>query len=66
MICFQESSISEDSMQQLLYLDVYSRCHVNAMFSTHGGVVTYYDNSYDVTIKGHNNISDICHWLLEI
>ena len=38
-------------MLQLFQLDGYNTFHVNANFSAHGGVVTYFDNSYDVTIK---------------
>ena len=50
-------------MLQLLQLDGYSSFHVNATASTHGGVVTNVDNSYDVTIKAQVNNSDICDGL---
>ena len=50
-------------MLQLLHLDGYSRIHIYATSSKHGGVVTYVDNSYDVTIKAQVNNSDICDGL---
>ena len=54
-------------MLQLLQLNGYNTFHVNASSSTHGGVVTYVDNSYDVTIKAQVNNSDIWNGLfLEI
>ena len=59
MICIQESWISDESKLQLLQLDCYNSFHVNARASTHGGVVTYVDNSYYVTIKAQVNNSDI-------
>ena len=59
VICIQESWISDESMFQLLQLDGYNSFHVNATASTHGGVVTYVDNSYDVPIKAEVNDSDI-------
>ena len=40
-----------DSMLQLLQLEVYNAFHVNATSSTHGGVITYVQDTYDVTIK---------------
>ena len=46
-------------MLQLLHLDGYNKFHVNATSSKHGGVVTYVDYSYDVTIKAQFNNSDI-------
>ena len=46
-------------MLQLLHLNGYNMFHVNATSSKHGGVVTYVDNSYDVTIKAQVNNSDI-------
>ena len=46
-------------MLQLLQLNGYNTFHVNASSSTHEGVVTYVDNSYDVTIKAQVNNSDI-------
>ena len=67
VICIQESWITDESMLQLLQLNGYNTFHVNASSSTHGGVVTYVDNSYDVTIKAQVNNSDICDGLfLEI
>ena len=51
MICIQESWISDDSMLQLLQLEGYNAFHVNATSSTHGGVITYVQDTYDVTIK---------------
>ena len=59
VICIQESWITDESMLQLLQLNGYNTFHVNASSSTHGGVVTYVDNSYDVTIKAQVNNSDI-------
>ena len=59
VISIQESWISDESMFQLLQLDGYNSFHVNATASTHGGVVTYVDNSCDVTIKAQVNNSDI-------
>ena len=64
VICIQESWISDESMLQLLQLDGYDSFHVNATASTHGGVVTYVENSYDVTIKAQVNNSDIWDGLL--
>ena len=46
-------------MLQLLHLNGYNMFHVNATSSKHGGVVTYVDNSYDVTIKAQVKNSDI-------
>ena len=43
----------------LFFLNGYNTFDVNASSSTHGGVVTYVDNSYDVTIKAQVNNSDI-------
>ena len=59
VICIQESWISDETMLQLLHLNGYNAFHVNATSSKHGGVVTYVDNSYDVTIKAQVNNSDI-------
>ena len=59
VICIQESWISDETMLQLLHLNGYNMFHVNATSSKHGGVVTYVDNSYDVTIKAQVNNSDI-------
>ena len=59
VICIEESRISDESMLQLLQLDGYNSYHVNASSSSHGGVVTYVDNTYDVTIKAQVNNSDI-------
>ena len=59
VICIRESWISDESMLQLLQLDGYNSYHVNASSSSHGGVVTYLDNTYDVTIKAPVNNSDI-------
>ena len=44
---------------QLLQLEGYNSFHVNATSSTHGGVVTYVDNTYDVTVKALINTSDL-------
>ena len=49
--CNMYSWISDDSMLHLLQLDWYNIFHVKATSSTHGGVVTYVDDSYDATIK---------------
>ena len=38
-------------MLHLLQLDGYNIFHLKATSSTHGGVVTYVDDSYDATIK---------------
>ena len=46
-------------MLQLLQLDRYNTFHVKASCSTHGGEVTYVDNTYDVTIRAQVNNSDI-------
>ena len=46
-------------MLQLLQLDRYNTFHVNAFCSTHGGAVTYVDNTYDVTVRAQVNNSDI-------
>ena len=51
--------ISDESMLQLLQLEGYNSFHVNASSSTHGGVVTYVDDTYDVKIKAQVNNSDI-------
>ena len=59
VICIQESWISDESMLQLLQLEGYTSFHVNASSSTHGGVVTYVDDTYDVKIKAQVNNSDI-------
>ena len=59
VICIQESWISDESMLQLLQLEGYNSFHVNASCSTHGGVVTYVDDTYDVKIKAQVNNSDI-------
>ena len=59
MICIQESWISDESIVQLFQLDGYKSFHVNVTASTHGGVVTYVDNTYDATIKAQVNNSDI-------
>ena len=59
MICIQESWIADDSLLQLLQLEGYNSFHVNATSSTHGGVVTYVDDKYDVTVKALINTSDL-------
>ena len=59
VICIQESWISDDSMLQLLQLEGYNAFHVNATFSTHGGVITYVQDTYDVTIKTLVNTSNL-------
>ena len=59
VICIQESWISDELIVQLFQLDGYNTFHVNATASTHGGVVTYVDNTYDATIKAQVNNSDI-------
>ena len=46
-------------MLHLLQLNGYNIIRVKATSSTHGGVVTYVDDSYDVTIKAHVNNSDL-------
>ena len=46
-------------MLQLPQLDGYNSYHVNASSSSHGGIVTYADNTYVVTIKAKVNSSDI-------
>ena len=59
VICIQESWISDDSMLQLLQLEGYNAFHVNATSSTHGGVITYVQDTYDVTIKTLVNTSNL-------
>ena len=59
VICIQESWIADDSLLQLLQLEGYNSFHVNATSSTHGGVVTYVDDKYDVTVKALINTSDL-------
>ena len=65
VICIQEYWISDESMLQLLQLDGYNSFHVNATASTHGGVVTYVDNSYDVTLKAQVNNSNVWDGLFQ-
>ena len=59
VICIQESWISDDSMLQLLQLEGYNAFHVNATSSTHGGVITYVQDTYDVTIETLVNTSNL-------
>ena len=46
-------------MLQLLQLHGYTTFHVKASCSTHGGVVTYVDNTYEGTVRDQVNNSDI-------
>ena len=46
-------------MLQLLQLEGYNSFHVNASSSTHGGVFTCVDDTYDAKIKAQVNNSDI-------
>ena len=46
-------------MLQLLQLDGFNAFHVNATFSTHGSVITYVQDTYDVAIKTLVNTSNL-------
>ena len=46
-------------MLQLLHLEGYNFSYLNASSSTHGGVVTYGDDTHDVKIKAQVNACDI-------
>ena len=50
-ICIQESWIHDDSKLPLVELEGYQCFTIKATTSSHGGLVTYVDDKYDVQVK---------------
>ena len=50
-ICIQESWIHDDSKIPLVALEGYQCFSIKATTSSHGGLITYVDDKYDVQVK---------------
>ena len=50
-ICIQESWIHDDSKIPLVALERYQCFSIKATTSSHGGLITYVDDKYDVQVK---------------
>ena len=50
VICIQETWLNDESRLPLVSLDGYQTFNSNASSSTHGGLITYVDENYDVSV----------------
>ena len=50
VICIQETWLNDNSRLPLISLNGYQTFHSNASSSTHGGLITYVDEKYDVSV----------------
>ena len=50
VICIQETWLNDNSRLPLVSLNGYQTFHSNASSSTHGGLITYVDEKYDVSV----------------
>ena len=50
VICIQETWLNDESRLPLVSLDGYQAFNLNASSSTHGGLITYVDENYDVSV----------------
>ena len=56
VICIQETWINDESKLPLVSLDGYNWYYVKPAASSHGGLITYVDNSFEVAV-----IKEICY-----
>ena len=64
-ICIQESGIHDDSSLPLVALEGYQCFSTKATTSSHGGLITFVDDKYDVQVKktvDDSNIWESCFW----
>ena len=59
VICIQETWLQDETKLPLVSLDGYKCFHVNASSSSHGGLITYVDDRFDVTVTKIVNNSTI-------
>ena len=58
-ICIQESWIQDESKLPLVALEGYQCFSLKATASSHGGLITYVDDKYDVSIKSTVDNSNV-------
>ena len=50
IICIQETWLQDETKLPLVFLEGYKCFHVKASSSSHGGLITYIDDKFDVTV----------------
>ena len=59
VICIQETWIDDESKLSMVSIEGYEYFYVKQSSSSHGGVITYVDNTYEVSVLKKINTSNV-------